>query len=45
MGMFNNFDEYLGEESLWQISEKIKPRVIKKRTERIDSSTLGEQKA
>ncbi|XP_041369599.1 rap guanine nucleotide exchange factor 1-like isoform X2 [Gigantopelta aegis] len=33
---FNNFDNYLSEETLWQISQKIKPRDVKKRVE-VDS--------
>jgi Rap guanine nucleotide exchange factor 1 len=26
IGFFNNFDNYISEESLWQISEQLKPR-------------------
>ncbi|XP_021352661.1 rap guanine nucleotide exchange factor 1-like isoform X1 [Mizuhopecten yessoensis] len=33
MSMFNNFEDYLSEESLWQISEKIKPRSVRKKPE------------
>lgn len=35
---FNNFDDYLSEESLWQISEKIKPRGGNKKRLEFDSS-------
>lgn len=34
---FNNFDDYLSEESLWQISEKIKPRGGNKKRLEFDS--------
>jgi len=30
---FNNFENYLSEESMWQISEALKPRVTRKRTD------------
>ena len=30
---FNNFDDSLSEESLWQISENIKPRNTKKKSQ------------
>ncbi|XP_033727703.1 rap guanine nucleotide exchange factor 1-like isoform X2 [Pecten maximus] len=33
MTVFNNFEDYLSEESLWQISEKIKPRSVRKKPE------------
>ena len=32
IGFFNNFDNYISEESLWQISETIKPRGQRKQT-------------
>jgi hypothetical protein len=32
LAFFNNFDDYLSEEALWQISESIKPRGGKKPT-------------
>lgn len=30
IAFFNNFDEFLCEEAMWQISESIKPRGCKK---------------
>ena len=33
IAMFDNFTDYLGEEALWQISEDIKPRGGRKKTE------------
>lgn len=32
VAFFNNFDEFLCEEAMWQISESIKPRGSKKTT-------------
>ena len=33
IAMFDNFTDYLGEEALWQISEDIKPRGGRRKTE------------
>ena len=31
IGFFNNFENYLSEEAMWQISESIKPRGVTKK--------------
>lgn len=33
VAMFDDFNDYLGEEALWQISQEIKPREGKKKAE------------
>jgi len=37
LSVFNNFEDCLSEESLWQISEKIKPRVVRKKEPKPES--------